>query len=223
MSWLKQLLGLSKFRKHADTFALTRSVVNEQLKQWVQSCVQRKQHVLLLAHFPATFEQMERSLGEADIQYEIIARQILADQFNAAIAQSDPIVWLTLPDVLIDSIQPRELNSQDSSLAVIVTERHPLVERDQRIERFARSLRGRIELGYFLSLEDPVVRQVVNPRSIELLKQLGLGQNDLISSHMTSRIVERMLRRISEQVSNEQPADSPEQWFELNLPADVAH
>ncbi len=223
MSWLKQLLGLSKFRKHADTFALTRSVVNEQLKQWVQSCVQRKQHVLLLAHFPATIEQIERSLDEADIQYEIIARQILADQFNAAIAQSDPIVWLTLPDVLIDSIQPRELNSQDSSLAVIVTERHPLVERDQRIERFARSLRGRIELGYFLSLEDPVIRQVVNPRSIELLKQLGLGQNDLISSHMTSRIVERMLRRISEQVSNEQPADSPEQWFELNLPADVAH
>ena len=217
MSLLKRLLGRPRFRKHADTFTASRAVVHQQLGRWIELCLAKQQHVLLLTHFESTFADTVGSLEQAEIDFEIISEPTLADQLTAQMRIAPPGVWLTMPDVLDYSPRHGQTEFIDLNLAIIVLERHPMVVHDEKVERFAREMGGRVEMGYFLSLEDPVIRAVINRRTIELLKQLGLGQNDLVSSHMTSRALEKMLRRVTDQVQEESPAHSPEEWFELNL------
>ncbi len=217
MSFIKRLWAGPQFKKHADTFAVTRQVVRKRVGQWVKLCIERKQHVLLLAHFKSTFVENVESLESSGLDFEILSQPLLADQLQTRFDKSPPTAWLTMPDMLLESGAPNQLSADRFSAAMIVTERHPLIEADKKLERFARSLGGQVELGYLLSLEDPVIQHAIDQRTIELLKQLGLGRNDLISSHMLSRVLSKMLGRIEGQVVAETEAESPQEWLANNL------
>jgi hypothetical protein len=54
-----------------------------------------------------------------------------------------------------------------------------------------------VRLGYLLSLQDPVIRYCIHPTAIEVLKQLGLRDQQLVTSEMVSRILEKHLQRLN--------------------------
>ena len=98
----------------------------------------------------------------------------------------------------------------------MVAERHPLEIHDQRIENFGRRLRRPVEIGYFLALDDEIINQFISPGMIHLLRQLGLREQELITSHMVTRKLNQATRKLNKQILQEQPADSAADWFQLN-------
>ena len=68
-----------------------------------------------------------------------------------------------------------------------------------------------------MALDDFVVATAINETTVELMKQMGLEERELISSNLVSKRVTRQLKRLQAQIHGDQPADSAEEWIELNL------
>jgi hypothetical protein len=66
-----------------------------------------------------------------------------------------------------------------------------------------------------------LVRRCVHPQIIEILRQFGLHENELITSQLVSRVVRRWQVKLGERIKRELPAESIERWFELNLPIEA--
>ena len=99
---------------------------------------------------------------------------------------------------------------------MIVCERHPHYVHDKRLFDVVKKIDASITFGYVLSLEDIVVKQIVSPMTLLVLKQLGLDDQDLIASHYLSRLLERRLVRDDGRYTGDLKAGSAEQWIELN-------
>ncbi len=100
-------------------------------------------------------------------------------------------------------------------VAMMVAERHPYGPRDQRITEFALSLPARVEIGYYLAMEDELVNRLIPDHLIALLKTMGLQEQDLISSAMVTKQLRRFLRKGAKTTDIAGDAESAEQWFEL--------
>ena len=75
----------------------------------------------------------------------------------------------------------------------------------------------KVEFGYFLSLNDAVLRMTIDDQVIEILKQLGLD-DELISSTMVTRRLETVLRRTSNDFRGDTPCNSATEWLQVNGP-----
>jgi len=227
MSLLKRLFGKKQFRRFPDSFTLSKANKMATLCQWVREQADQRNTVLVLCHFQSTFLENQLALQKANIEYDILARPLSEDQFVRRIQQfpadeRGPVV-LTMAQMF----RPTELSlaqrpgkpvpDRMPKLSVIVTERYPMIVNDQKLERFLIQVDALVSLGYLISYDDPILIHLLGERFIELLRQLGLGENDLVSSSMTNRGLSRKLHKATAAIEQEQLADSPDEWIELNL------
>ncbi len=215
--WFKS----SRPKFHPDAYTLTCAGKLRTLREWVGDLLENGRAVLIICHFQSSFLEIQAALDEAGLEYEVLANRVHEDQLVALVRRHDSTrVMLTMAPMLEPSALPRsDPRRPIPSLAMIITERHPLPAPDRCLEQFARNLNTDVALGYLLSFDDPVVRHYLGPRFIELMQQLGMGSNDLISSAMTRRALDRAIRRNAISVTDELPADSPSHWLERNLTA----
>jgi hypothetical protein len=110
----------------------------------------------------------------------------------------------------------------------MVLERHPNLMEDRRIDQFARIWPFSVRLGYLLSLQDPVIEYCIHPNIIEVLKQLGLRDQQLVTSGIITRRLEKVLQRVnlpprSSSSGRSITEDSAEEWLkQLPPPAHQA-
>ncbi len=218
MSLFQRLFGKYGFHRYADSFTRTREAKFASLRQWVQTQSGQGKHVLILAHFESTFLDVQSAIQQAGFDYEVLAMPQSQQQLARTLADSAANITITMSQMLAPSEEPEYREPADLHIAMMIVERYPLVQRDMRLDDFARSLAARVDMGYLMSFEDPVVRQLLGERFIFLMEQLGLGEHDLIQSAMTERALQQRIRRATQAVVNEQEAGSPEEWLELNMP-----
>ena len=209
--------GPPKFVKHPDSFAVSRAVQLSTLCDWVRRDSGIESTFLVLCHFQSTFLEIQHAFAQADIDYGVLTERVTVDELESKLEPDHPSIRLTLAAMLVEKQQRNSKQDSNSKLGVIVTERHPLMTYDDKLEQFARQLSWPVSLGYLLSFEDAIFRLLVGQKFVDLMKQLGLGRNDLISSAMSSRSIDRALRKVSITADNEVPAESPEEWIEMNV------
>jgi hypothetical protein len=169
--------------------------------------------VLLLAHFPATLAALA-----PDLLGENLPREAIPDGFTPQVAlRSGP------PRVLfglVRNLRPDEFPAEDapeSPLPVLLMERHFLRRHDDRVSDFARGLGGRSTVAVHSSFDDPLIRMFVGNWVRDMLKQLGMEDDEAIDSGMVNRRIRQAQDKITPRVREEEvPADSPEEWYRLN-------
>ena len=188
MSIWKGLFGNRQFTYFDDAYALTRETLWNSLESTLKSERYEDQPVWLVVHFFDTFNWLQDRLDGSDIPYEIETSEIDAKRFSYDSSVTQIGVRLVLAKTLLsaDATSSSDENLE-RSLAMIVLERHPLIEHDLRIESIARSFPVRVEYGHYLALDDSVVRMVVNEATIKILQQLGMNDHELITSAMLTR------------------------------------
>ncbi len=193
------------------------------LAGWVTNLRQRGSQVLVLCHFQSTFLQAQEALERAGIDCEVLARRVTEYDLPDVLARSPVGVHLTLAQMLELTSQPdsRADGDRHPPLALIMIEKHPLPDRDAEILEFARNLSAEVAAGYLVSFEDAVPRYYLGERFIHLMQQLGMGDNDLVSSAMTARSIRRSMRKRSLAVTREVPAFSPAEWLAVNYSSTV--
>lgn len=153
--------------------------------------------ILLVAHFPDVLARLEEIARRQtwDVPCEVVA----AKNLNTHLASG-----LNLDETII--------------LDVIVAERHPLPSVDDRLEDFASELPCRCRFSHHLSLEDAVMQVFAGDWVQNMLRQMGMKEDEAIVSQMVSRRIRQAQQRIENRTFGSLDADSVAEWLEANCP-----
>ncbi|MEM9410550.1 MAG: hypothetical protein AAGA30_05520 [Planctomycetota bacterium] len=182
------------------------------LKSAIEDRLHLDEPLLLIVHFPDTFAELQDVLAEWEFDYQILDHRISPIDLKS---QGHFKLVLGLAELLIDENHHCTAES-DQKLSVIVAERHPSGKYDARLESYFRSARIRIDLGYLLSFEDATLKSIVNESALKIFDMFGMGENELVTSNMISRRIDRSQKRIAREVISNHPAESAEAWLKRN-------
>jgi hypothetical protein len=114
-------------------------------------------------------------------------------------------------------------SSADESLRILIVvgERHPLPSHDDALREFARSLSCPCRFVQHVSLEDPLLRLFAGEWVKQVLRQLGMKEDDAIESRMVARRIRAAQEKTEKRATGDSPALSAEEWMEKNCPRDV--
>ncbi len=73
-------------------------------------------------------------------------------------------------------------------------------------------------IGFFASLDEPLFQQFGSQKIIELMKSLGIKENEAISHSIVTTSVVNAQKKIAKKVNDPSEAKSQEEWFSINLP-----
>lgn len=221
MKSLFRILFGKRLIQHPDSFALTRSVLWDSIAKSIQLQQSIGKTVWLVVHFPETYLQCQEMLEGHDISYQVETEKINEAWFLQTVGAPSSQTRLLLTDLM----RPLKFESDpafesEPKIAMMVVERHPHGPVNERLLRFAESIPCKVEVGHFLALDDEMVKQMVPAQMVDLLKTMGLGDNDLISSSMVTRIIKRRIGQTTDRVGADQIANSASEWLELQSASD---
>ncbi len=231
INWLKVKQALhdwwlirGDYDRLADSYALNAAARNQHLLQAIRYRSAHDRVILLLTHFPQAFEQAQATLEQADLSYEIGPVR-LTPEFLLNLAGHTETAQASLLLGLASTLDHSELAraipvDRQAKISMMVLERHPRVSEDRKLELFARCCPCPVKLGYLLCLDDPLIGRCIHPTVLDVLQQLGLRDQQLITSRMVSRRVDQVLKRIEWPTGNQPGADaaalhSAEAWLKL--------
>ena len=213
--WFKN--GKTRFTRFDDAYALTRPALWQSLRQTVQSPLNTGKSIWLVVHFTDTFSDLQTEMDSWQVDYDIVTKPIDPSQLEGSGLLTTAKINVVLAGLIPKTEREILLEpNPNRTVAMIMVERHPQIKYDDQVESFARALPARVEFGYYLSLDDDVVRLVINDTSIKILKQLGMNEHELIASSMVTRRLNKMLRKVAETYRSDNPADSARLWLEIN-------
>jgi len=167
------------------------SGIKQQLRQKTESAV-----ILMVAHFEETLQQLRSMI--ADYHTATSVQLILAKDFESDTARLHP--------------------DEDSTIDLIIAERHPLKSADDALLLIAESLPCQCRVAYHLSLEDPLFKHFLSGSLETILEQLGMKENEPIESPLITRGVKGAQQKIEKQAFGNSRAKSAAEWLELNMP-----
>jgi hypothetical protein len=136
----------------------------------------------IVAHFPETRRALQSLARAADRPIEV-----------------DLAGNLTAPE------------SRDAGLEIVVAERHPLREHDERVVAWADAAAGSIV--FHVSLEDPPLSSFVGDSLRPLLDRLGASPDAPLEHALISRSIEKAQERVKREARVDLPADTAEGWM----------
>ena len=220
MSLLRKIKQWARFRRNDDAYATTRQKLWQGVKEAVAVQLELGRSIWLVAHFPDTFVQLQEQVDQWGSEYSIARQPVTIE--SLAGSNKDLIsagsIHLVLADLIPTSMAVSDQLYQ-GNVAAMVVERHPWMPRDADLCKYFKTLTSAglsVELGYFLSFEDPVVASVLSETTIEVLNQLGLASHSLINSTTLTRRIERQLKRQQALYRNETETDNVQLWIESN-------
>ena len=153
--------------------------------------------ILLVAHFPDVLARLEELANKRT--GGVPCKAVPASNLNRDLAAS--------------------LNLDESAIIdIIVGERHPLPSVDDRLEEFADELPCRCRFSHHVSLEDAVMKVFAGDWVKNVLKQLGMSEDEAIESQMVSRRIRKAQERIEGRAFRTVDAESAEEWLAKNCP-----
>lgn len=98
---------------------------------------------------------------------------------------------------------------------VVFTEHYPLQKTEEQL--FLRlNLK---EVPVLSALDEPLFKFFGGERMQELMKQLGMGDNEILGHSMITSAIKNAQRKLAQRVFSEQKTNSQEKWFQLNFTA----
>lgn len=210
------LWGTPRFKFHEDSYARTRQSTLNGLRKAITDRVDAGDRVLLVAHFPDKFEEIQNSLHSWSLDYDILSKTTGPKNLIEVFNQNQGKILLCLSSLLLIEETVAEALKELDRICVMVIERHPQMAIDNDLENFCRSIPAKVELGYFLSFEDEILKNLINETTLRILDMFGMGQNELITSNMISRRLRFVLNQNSKSYATSLPADSAREWMERN-------
>ena len=153
--------------------------------------------LLLVAHFPDVVDQLYR---------------IAAENGN-----NIPIKVSLAKDLSTDLVAEWSVN-ESATVAVIVGERHPLPKHDDGVLQFAESLPHQVRLIRHVSLEDPLMKAFAGEWVENLLRRMGMAEDEAIESQMVSRRIKAAQQKIEKEAFGDSDANSAAEWLSANVP-----
>lgn len=196
----------------------------------VETHLNEKDRLLLVAHFPETLTAVCEQLRQAGIAFERHDHKWdVHDVSNFTQQQTTlPIVTLaeSLPhsppndqkQYLLDKKPSPSLDKRAPRFTIIVIERHLLSSYDDQITHFAQDLPCLGRLQFLLSLEDPLLRIFAGEKVPKILGNLGMQKDESIKSRMVGLRMRSAQKKVAEKMQmrsfDSTPPQTAEEWLE---------
>lgn len=214
MGWFDWFRRRSSVEQIDDLVWLTANEKQEGIRERLRVRLQEDQLVLLITHFPETFNCMQDLLEQSAMDYEVVNDR-LHGMNVVQLLEGAPKVALVPANAVIEGEETLP-PAGSPNVSIFVAERHPIRTPDHLVEAFARSIPCSIRLSYFLSADEPLMKFFVTPAGVNLLRTVG-SKNHAVSSRMITRRITRAQRRLEQQVGRPKAAESPQEWLRLNV------
>ena len=211
------LFRKSSFYRYQDSYAFNDQALAIAIKEAIIARSDLDETVLLLAHFPERLSELQATLEGFELPFVIGTKQLNESELLKIRQEAPGQPILTLSGMLYRAEQ-KTIRKEEPCVAMMVAERHPLPHHDDELKLWGQSLPFPVQLGYFLSLDDPVVSYAINDQVKQLLSQFGMGENELVTSNLVSRRVDRVLRRLAKNGVGEVACESSTEWMKANFP-----
>ena len=122
--------------------------------------------------------------------------------------------------IIIDKIQfalAREVNHHlVPNRPVIFTEHYPLQKKEQELFQQLQLK----EVKVLSALDEPLFKKFGADKIVQLVKQMGMGENDPLENQMISNAIKNAQQKLEKQVIIDHSAPSQRNWLEKNLPVE---
>lgn len=153
---------------------------------------------VVVAHFANTFDGMQRLLEGLDVPFLPMDAPASAGELERLLAGDEPRLVLAMSQHLPTVNDAPELPAEETgAIHVVAVEHHPLPEFDARIRNFAGELPRRCRLQIHAALDDVVLRAFAGDWVAEVLRTLGMQEDEPIESPMIRRRILSAQRRIA--------------------------
>jgi preprotein translocase subunit SecA len=173
-------------------------------------------NVLLLSHFEGTLARLGALLREKEIHHEPFSSlnpSELCREFAGRI-------WLGAAAAFrvgALTVSPEARPGVNNALEIVVAEHHPFQSRDQQIVDAAANLSCRAQLGFYFSLDDPVMEYFGAETVKALFVRLGIAKSECLSHPLINNAVRNAQEKIESKVGRDVPTYSAADWFKYNL------
>lgn len=204
-----------------DVIWLTEAARGDGITKAVDEHLLAGKSVLLLAQFPATLAAFGTHILAKKWAHIAVPNVLTPDTALALAAESAPRLLYGLAR----NLRPAEFLPPDdapaSRLPILVLERHPLRIHDDRIVEFATGLGGRAAIEFYISFDDPLLKRFAGDWARDMLRRLGMKEDEPIESAMVARRLGAAQRKVAKGVTNEVEAESAEDWLIRNSAGDA--
>jgi hypothetical protein len=170
---------------------------------------------LVLAHFPSTLAAFGEHLMRPDRPHAAVP-SVLTPAAALQLAATGPRVLFGL----VRNLRPDEFPSVEtappSPLAVVVLERHFLRTHDDQVANFAEGLGGSAAVEFHVSLDDPLLKMFSGEWVANVLRRLGMEEDEALDSAMVSRRMRAAQGKIAKTTPTDHQTDSPAEWLDRN-------
>lgn len=174
----------------------------------------------VITHFPNTFDGMQSLLDGMRLEFSLVEHPVSADDVEHSLLDRNRRIILTRAEFLPSITDPPNFEDEnDATVSLIAVEHHPLAKRDAHVRQFAAGLPIRATLQLHAALDDIVLRAFAGERVAEVLKTLGMKENEPIESNLVRRRIISAQKRLAAAAIDDQPASSAEEWMAKNCPA----
>ncbi|MFY0654815.1 MAG: hypothetical protein JXQ96_22475 [Cyclobacteriaceae bacterium] len=160
--------------------------------------------ILVVYYFSKTLEELKMLIEAGKLDYSMVGNNV------------DVTAKLYLAS------ESEVLNSQSSGLnlemfsVVIFSEIHPMAGRDLALHEHLQQYNKEAYEVFYTSMDSPIIQPFGAERIINIMKKLGMDENEMIEHDMVTQSLIKAQEKISAAVRHEKPADSAELWMSLN-------
>jgi len=108
-------------------------------------------------------------------------------------------------------------SSQVSEKNLVFLEHYPLREKEEEV---IANLNPK-QVYVFSSLDEPLFNQFGGGKIVDLMKNLGMKEDEMIEHPMISKSIESAQHKLAQKVTIENSANSAKEWFIRNLGEDI--
>lgn len=99
---------------------------------------------------------------------------------------------------------------------VIFAEHYPLNEPEDEILLKVSDISLRAKVFAYTDFEDGLLKQFGGDRILDMMKKMGMNENEIISHNIVNKAIKEAKKKIGEKVRYEQQTPSSEEWFAKN-------
>jgi preprotein translocase subunit SecA len=184
----------------------------EQLWKDVAACQASQTNLLLLSHFEETLARLGTLLRAKEIHHEPFSSLSPSELCRSSSGK----VWLGAAAAFRAGSEITAPGA-GGSLEILVAEHHPFQSRDQQIVDAAAKLSCHVQLGFYFSLDDPVMEYFGADTIRALFERLGIDKNESISHQLINNAVRNAQEKIESKIGRDVSTYSAADWFKYNL------
>ena len=216
MGLLDWLFGKPKKVKTIDHVWINQDAKFDGLFREVKEQLAIPGTVLVVAHFPATLARLREELHENELNYKEQPNRLTTAELLRVAGSEDATPILIHADALDPDDFPNPMVEDLAPIHIAVAERHFLPSLDDPVVEFAESLGRPCNVCFHLSLKDPLLRLFTGEWIERVLIDLGMTESEPIESGLVSKRIRAAQKQLEKRVIVNKPADSAEDWLELN-------